>query len=132
MKQARKVTEALEVQSQLAGVRTEIERLEGRRRFLEKQAVLSTITAVLTTPLPVIATTKAGVWEELKGSISDGLRTATEIVLGLIHIVLVMTPIMLLIGRPGWLLFKWFRRHPNWSRRTAAVNAPPPDEEPAS
>ena len=35
MKQARKVSDALEVQSQLGEVRTEIERLEGRRRFLE-------------------------------------------------------------------------------------------------
>src|SRR6185369_4830381 len=44
MKQARKVQDALDVQSQLADVRTEIERLEGRRRFLENQAALSTIT----------------------------------------------------------------------------------------
>jgi len=38
MKQAQKVSEALEVQRQLAEVRTEIEQLEGRRRFLENQA----------------------------------------------------------------------------------------------
>ena len=38
MKRAGKVEEALEVQRQLAEVRTEIEKLEGRKRFLENQA----------------------------------------------------------------------------------------------
>src|SRR5262249_6986067 len=42
MKQAHKVSDALEVQNQLSEVRTEIERLEGRRRFLENQSALST------------------------------------------------------------------------------------------
>src|SRR5262245_20299604 len=40
MKQARKISDAMEVQTQLAEVRTEIERLEGRRRFLENQSAL--------------------------------------------------------------------------------------------
>ena len=44
MKQARKVEDALEVQRQIADVRTEIEKLEGRKRFLENRSSLSTIT----------------------------------------------------------------------------------------
>ena len=44
MKQANKVEDALEVQRQIAEVRTEIEKLEGRKRFLENRASLSTIT----------------------------------------------------------------------------------------
>ena len=43
MKRAGKVEEALNVQRELAEVRTEIEKLEGRRRFLQNQASLSTI-----------------------------------------------------------------------------------------
>ena len=42
MKRAGKVDDALSVQRELAEVRTEIEKLEGRRRFLENQASLST------------------------------------------------------------------------------------------
>jgi hypothetical protein len=34
MKQAHKISDALEVQSQIADVRADIERIEGRRRFL--------------------------------------------------------------------------------------------------
>jgi hypothetical protein len=39
MKQAKKVSEALEVQRELANVRSEIEQLEGRRRLLEHQVI---------------------------------------------------------------------------------------------
>jgi Domain of unknown function (DUF4349) len=41
----KKSEEALEVQRQLANVRAEIEGIEGRKRFLENRAALSTITA---------------------------------------------------------------------------------------
>ena len=52
MKTANKVSDALEVQRELANVRSEIERVEGRRRFLENQSSLSTIKVVLQTPAP--------------------------------------------------------------------------------
>src|SRR6202011_3293944 len=47
MKQAHKVSDALEVQSELANVRTDIERMEGRRRYLDNQSSLSTISVTL-------------------------------------------------------------------------------------
>jgi chromosome segregation ATPase len=50
MKQAHKISDALEVQRQIAEVRADIERIEGRRRFLENQSALSTITLMLQTP----------------------------------------------------------------------------------
>src|SRR6476646_8219774 len=54
MKQARKVDDALEVQRQIADVRTEIEKLEGRKRFLESKSSLSTITVNIHTPTPIV------------------------------------------------------------------------------
>src|SRR5204862_419845 len=60
MKRAQKVSDALEVQTQLAEVRGEIEQMEGRRRFLENQAALSTITVTLQTPTPIVAATTGG------------------------------------------------------------------------
>ncbi len=47
MKGAKEVSDALQVQRELANVRTEIERVEGRRRFLESQTSLSTIKVTL-------------------------------------------------------------------------------------
>ena len=75
MKQARKISDAMEVQTQLAEVRTEIERLEGRRRFLENQSALSTINITLHTPTPVVAAATRGFVYDLKAAFGDGMDT---------------------------------------------------------
>jgi hypothetical protein len=121
MKQARKVSDALEVQNQLAEVRTEIERLEGRRRFLENQAALSTITITLQTPAPIVAATTSGFRRGVKMAFGDGMDLAAEIVLGVIRFVIVMIPVALLILLPCWLLFRWLRRYIAWPRKTEAA-----------
>ena len=81
MKQAERFRSALEVQSQLADVRTEIERLEGRRRFLENQAALSTITTTLQMPAPIVAATTTGFGHSIKQAFGDAVDTAASIVL---------------------------------------------------
>src|SRR5262249_13529957 len=121
MKQSRKVPDALEVQKQLAEVRTEIERLEGRRRFLENQSALSTITIALQTPAPVVAATTQGFWHDTKAGFGDGVEFALEIVLGVIRFVIAVIPILLLIVLPCWFLFRLLRRHIPWPRRPAAA-----------
>ena len=122
MKRAQKVSDALEVQSQLAEVRGEIERLEGRRRFLENQAALSTINITLQTPTPIVAATTGGFWHSIKLAFGDGLDTAADIVLGLVRFVIVMIPVVVLILLPLWLLVRWLRRRVDWPRRPAVVN----------
>lgn len=64
MKRAGKVEDALSVQSELAEVRTEIEKLEGRRRFLENQSSLSTINVSLQSPTQIVNAT--GFWYSIK------------------------------------------------------------------
>ena len=114
MKQANKVSDALEVQRQIAEVRTDIEKLEGRKRFLENRASLSTITVSLKTPA-AIAVNTAGFGRNVKIAVSDSFAIATEIVLFLIRFVIVMVPIVLLIIFPGALLARYvFRRAQRW------------------
>ena len=110
MKQARKVEDALDVQSQLADVRTEIERLEGRRRFLENQAALSTITTTLQMPQPIIAATTSGFGATIKRTFGDAVDTAASIVLFVIQAVIVLVPIAIFFGLPGWLVWRVVRR----------------------
>ena len=110
MKQARKVADALDVQSQLADVRTEIERLEGRRRFLENQAALSTITTTLQMPQPIIAATTSGFGATIKRTFGDAVDTAASIVLFVIQAVIVLVPIAIFFGLPGWLVWRVVRR----------------------
>jgi hypothetical protein len=123
MKQARKISDAMEVQTQLAEVRTEIERLEGRRRFLENQSALSTINITLHTPTPIVAAATRGFFYDLKAALGDGMDTGAEIFLGIIRFVIVMIPVTLFILAPAWLVFKWLRRRIPWLTKAAAASA---------
>jgi hypothetical protein len=123
MKQARKISEALEVQTQLAEVRTEIERLEGRRRFLENQSALSTIKVTLRMPTPAVASATRGFLYDLKAAFADGVDFGTGIFLGVIRFVIVMIPLALFILAPGWFVFKWARRRFPWPAKQATASA---------
>jgi hypothetical protein len=128
MKQARKISDAMEVQTQLADVRTEIERLEGRRRFLENQSALSTINITLHTPTPVVAAATRGFVYDLKAAFGDGMDTGAGIFLGIIQFVIVMIPVMLFIVIPAWLVFKWLRKRIPWPAKAATVSVTDPGE----
>jgi Domain of unknown function (DUF4349) len=128
MKQARKISDAMEVQTQLADVRTEIERLEGRRRFLENQSALSTINITLHTPTPVVAAATRGFIYDLKAAFGDGLEIGTDIFLSLIRFIIVMIPITTFILLPLWLVFKWLRRRIQWPFKVTPLNVTSPNE----
>lgn len=110
MKQARKVEDALEVQRELADVRTEIERFEGRRRFLENQAALSTITTTLQMPQPMVAATTSGFGASVKRAFGDAIDIAAAILLFIIQALIVLIPIAIFFGLPGWLVWRVLRR----------------------
>lgn len=122
MKRANKVEDALEVQRQIAEVRTEIEKLEGRKRFLENRASLSTISVKLQSPT-AIAVSTSGFGRNIREAVVDSVDVAAAIVLFLIRFVIVVIPIFLLIILPGWLLARYvFRR----VRRMRVVSGPKP------
>jgi Domain of unknown function (DUF4349) len=110
MKQAQKVSEALEVQRQLADVRTEIEQLEGRRRFLENQSSLSTITVKIEPPVSIVTAMPGGFFSEIKRAFSDGLEVAVAIILTMIRVVVALLPFLLLIVLPLVLLVRFLMR----------------------
>lgn len=114
MKQARTVSEALEVQRQIAEVRTEIEQLEGRRRFLENQSSLSTITVTLQQPVSIVSASPGGFFSSVKEAIGDGVDIAIAIVLIFIRVALALLPVLLLIVLPcallGRFLIKRYKR----------------------
>lgn len=131
LKRAGKISDALEVQNQIATVRTEIERLEGRQRFLANQAALSTINITLHTPAPiVIATTAHGFWHQVKQAVGNGIDLASGITLGVIQFVITLIPILLLIVLPLWLLWRLARPYVHWPKKPEA--AVPPGDTAAS
>jgi hypothetical protein len=108
MKETDTVAEALQVQRELANVRTEIERVEGRRRYLENQVSFSTITVTLAPPAALV--TASGFFSGLKDAFGDGLNAAVVVTLGLIRVVIALLPLLLLVVLPVVLLVRRFRR----------------------
>src|SRR6266850_3674259 len=84
MRQANKVADALEVQRQIADVRTEIEKLEGRKRFLENRASLSTISVTLQSPT-AIAVSASSFGRSVREAVSESIDVASGIVLFLVR-----------------------------------------------
>jgi hypothetical protein len=115
MKQARQVSDAITVQRELTNVRTEIERVEGRRRFLENQASLSTIKVTLQPPSPLVSTT--GFFRSARSAFGEGIDIAAAITLVLIRVVLAMLPLAVFFGLPLYFLWRYVARR---ARRRAA------------
>jgi hypothetical protein len=109
MKQAKSVADALEVERQLGEIRTQIEQIEGRKRFLENQASLSTINVELRTPV-AISGSSTGFFYELKQAISDGFEAALTFILVLVRVLIALLPFLILIVLPILLFLRFFWR----------------------
>ena len=127
MKSARGVPDAITVERELANVRTEIEKIEGRRRFLENQTSLSTISVTLQPPSPLVSTT--GFFRSVASAFGEGVDIAAAITLFLIRVVLAMLPLAIFFGIPFYFLWRYVARR---ARRRApvapAVHQTPPTQ----
>lgn len=108
MKQSRQVSDALQVQRELANVRTEIERLEGRRRFLENQTSLSTIKVTLQPPRASV--TASGFFHGVRRAFTNGFNVALAVALFLIQFVIVLIPIVVMLVLPVALIVRFLLR----------------------
>ena len=127
MRQANKVADALEVQRQIADVRTDIEQLEGRKRFLENRASLSTITVNIQTPKPTIAVTVPGFGQNLRDAVSDSVGIASELVLFFTRLVILMIPILIFLVLPSGLVARYLVRRAKRVRLAQALATPDAD-----
>jgi hypothetical protein len=117
MKRSQEVSDAISVQKELTNVRTEIERVEGRRRFLENQASLSTITVTLQPPAPLIGTT--GFFRGVGTAFGEGVDIAAAITLFFIRLLLALIPVVIFVGLPAYFILRYL------VRRARARPAPP-------
>ena len=112
MKRANSVEDALYVQSELASVRGEIEKVEGRKRYLENQSSLSTIKVKLQTPAAFTAST--GTFSnQFNDSVGSGLDFAIKFVLGFLAFLVGALPIVLVFGLPGFFVGRYL-----WKRQS--------------
>lgn len=100
-----KLQDVLNVERELARVREEIERHEGRLRFLKTRAALSTLSVSIHEPLPITGNPSAGdvvaeafrrAWRNLLGLVAGGIAS-----LG------VLVPVVLVGGTAVALVRRW-------------------------
>jgi hypothetical protein len=125
MKRANSVKDALEVQRALGEVRAEIEQVEGRRRFLENQVSLSTLTISLQTPASIVNTTGRGFLHSLREAFGEGFDEALGFILGFIRFVIVMIPFVVLVVLPAAWLWRRLRRNRRSSLKSKQAEAQP-------
>jgi hypothetical protein len=127
MRQAHKIEDALEVQRQIAEVRTEIEKLEGRKRFLENRSSLATINVNIQTPKPVITVTQSGFGRSLREAVSDSVTLASDMVLFFARFVIMMAPVLVFVLLPMGLVLRYLIRRAKRMRLAQALVTPAGD-----
>jgi uncharacterized protein DUF4349 len=110
LKRTGSIKDAIEVQKVLAEVRTEIERMEGRERLLEKESAFSTLTVHLLTAVPRIAVSSSDFSATIRRACSDALSLSTDMISGAIRLVGFLLPVLLLIVVPATLVVLGARR----------------------
>jgi murein DD-endopeptidase MepM/ murein hydrolase activator NlpD len=126
MKRAQRVSDALEVNAQLAQVRSEIERLEGRRRFLENQSSLSTIKITLQPPAPLVSAETTGFATNIRRAFGDGVDFAAALAVGMVRVVVTLLPVALLLCLPAWATWRVLRRRCQRTKPVAEWQPTPP------
>jgi hypothetical protein len=123
-KTATTVEGALKVHQELANARGEIERLEGRQKFLERQTSMASIELRLReVPKPQVATDTISA--NVSRAYRDSLSVGSGIVIGAIRLVGVLVPFALLLGLPSLLAVLALRKIWQWraARRRHALLA---------
>lgn len=109
MKQSKTVEDALNVQTEIARVRGEIEKIEGRKRFLESQASLSTIKIRLTAPT-AFSQNSSGFFYQLKEAFGDGFDGALSFILFFVRLLIALIPFFLFVVLPVYFVIRYFVR----------------------
>jgi hypothetical protein len=110
LKEARAIPDILAVQQKLGEARTEIERAEGRRRLLENETRLSTITVHLARHIAAVEASGPGFGRSVREAGHDSVAVAIAIVNGAIRLVGVLLPVGVLVVVPVLLLMRVWRR----------------------
>lgn len=107
LKSATKVEEALHVEREIAAVRTEIDRMEGRRRFLERETEMSTVTLTFSVAEPLVRASFSDFGAAVRSAYGDALNVGAGVITGTIRLLGVFVPLIVLFGVPGLLVLRF-------------------------
>lgn len=105
-KKTKNVKDLLDVEKELGRVRGDIERMEGRRRFLDDRLTLSTIVVSLYEPY----TYTSSVFDPIKKAFNSAGKLLMKSLGGLITFLAVILPWVIIIGVFAWIVVKIIKR----------------------
>ncbi len=113
MGKAQKVADLVSLESEVARVRGEIERLTGRIRFLRARAEMASIQVSLVRGGAPASTDDrlARAWERVRLAFVAGWKAAFDVAVGLAAVAAQVSPLALM-ALVGWGLYRRFRRQP--------------------
>ncbi len=130
MVKATKIPDILEVQSQLTGVRGEIEQLTAQKQSLEERAALATLTVGFSLP-PAVAVTQVQEGWDPAGEVDRAAATLVGLGQGVanaaIWFAIVVLPLALVLGvvlGAAWLVARRSRSRPTPPAPAAPLEAP--------
>ncbi|MFL5541752.1 MAG: DUF4349 domain-containing protein [Longimicrobiaceae bacterium] len=131
-----KLDDVLAVERELARVREEIERYEGRLRFLRTRAAVSTLTVQLHEPSPVLEPGRSPILDAFR----QAWRNFVGFTAGLIASLGWLIPLVLVLAALVWVVLAalvWVLRRLGWRgfggwRRRGPPASPPPGPPPAA
>lgn len=104
-----KLSDVLEIERELARVREEIERMEGRMRYLKSRAAVSTLTLNIHEPAPIVG--DQGSWGVLANAARQAWRNFVSLVAATIASLGVLLPVgLVLVGMVLMAKKQWRRR----------------------
>ena len=133
-----KLEDVLKVESELARVRSEIERMEGRIRFLKDQTELTTVTITMREVIdykppeaPTFATKLKRTWDASTQTLSDNTSTT---ILGLVAWVPFLPIYIVVFGVGIWIAIRLWHQFQPWLFAHLVVSPKPnqSDEPPSS
>jgi hypothetical protein len=104
-----KLTDVLRVESELARVREEIERYEGRMRYLRSRSSVSTLTVAIHEAYPIVAE-HAGM-HPMRDAFAQAGRNFVGVTAGLIASLGVLIPIGVLVGAALFIARRFLATH---------------------
>ncbi|HJY62646.1 MAG TPA: DUF4349 domain-containing protein [Ignavibacteria bacterium] len=105
-----RLTDVVEVEQKLASVRENIEKTEGRMRYLKDQAAYSTLTVSVFEPSILNTSTGGGFFYELGESISKGLTGFTKVLSGIIIFIIAFSPILAIVLVGVYFIRRYLRK----------------------
>ncbi len=113
-----RLTDLVEVEQKLANVRENIEKTEGRMRYLRDQASYSTLTVSIYEPSMLNTSTGGGFFYELGQAVKKGLSGFTKVLAGIITVVIALLPLIILVFIIVYFVLKYLKK-----RKKAKVQA---------